>query len=104
MPASPKLERKPLPESAIASPSPYFTVTKPEQRTESSISFLTTLFGITAAKPAEAKANLAQKFEHDRSEVMANAADAYTEAQRTRKSTPKPQDYREMNLFSPTSM
>lgn len=104
LPASPKLERRPLPESAVASPNPYFTVTKTEQRTESNISFLTNLFGITAAKPAEAKANLAQKFEHDRAEVMASAADAFNEAQRTRKLTPKPQEYREMNLFSPTSM
>lgn len=105
LPASPKLERKPLPESAVANPNPYFTVTKPEQRTESNISFLTGLFGITAAKPAEAMANLNHKYEHDRAEVLANASDSYSDqAQRSRKTTPKPQEYREMNLFSPTSM
>lgn len=107
LPASPKMERKNLPESIVAANhNPYFTITKPEQRKESSLSFLTGLFGITAAQPAEAKANLTQKFQHETAEKYANAADtnADTAAQRARKSTPKPQEYREMNLFSPTSM
>lgn len=108
LPASPKLERKAIiTESAVVKNNPYFTVNKPEQRTESNISFLTNLFGITAAKPAEAKANLAaaHRFEQDRGEVMANASDfSGDQAQRMRKLTPKPQEYREMNMFSPTSM
>jgi len=109
LPASPKMERKNLAESvtAVAAHNPYFTITKPEQRKESSISFLTGLFGITAAPPAEAKANLAQKFEHETSMKYANAVEtnsADTAAERARKITPKPQEYREMNMFSPTSM
>lgn len=99
-PVSPKLERKVLPESAA---NPYFTITKQEPRKESNIGFLTSLFGITAAKPAEAKANLTQKYEHEAKVEMANI-DAFDTAQRTRKLTPKPHEYREMNIFSPTSM
>lgn len=99
LPASPKLERKAKPESNVANYNPYFTVTKPEQQ-RSHIGFLTSLFGITAAKPADAKANLAQKYEHDKAEVLASGS----EEPRQRKLTPKPQEYREMNLFTPTSM
>lgn len=103
-PVSPKLERKALPESTAAiSHNPYFTITKQEPQRESGIGFLTSLFGITAAKPAEAKANLTQKYEHDVKTETTNAADLEA-AQRTRKLTPKPHEYREMNIFSPTSM
>lgn len=99
-PVSPKLERKALPESTVvANPNPYFTITKQEPRKESNIGFLTSLFGITAARPAEAKANLTQKYEHDVKVEMASS-----EALQTRKLTPKPHEYREMNMFSPTSM
>jgi len=107
LPASPKMERKNLSDSAAVAPhNPYFTITKPEPKRESSISFLTGLFGITAAPPAEARANLAQKFENDKGEKFANAAETFVDAseQRSRKTTPKPQEYREMNMFSPTSM
>lgn len=105
LPASPKMERKNLPESAVANHNPYFTITKPEPRKESSISFLTGLFGITAAPPAEAKANLAQKFESDKSEKYAHASEMTVDsAAQRRKQTQKPQEYREMNMFSPTSM
>lgn len=106
LPVSPKMERKNLPEMSVASQNPYFTITKPEQRKESNISFLTTLFGITTLKPAEANANLAQKFEHSKTDMLSGIDDANGEsaAQRTRKATPKPQEYREMNMFSPTSM
>lgn len=107
LPASPKMERKNITESVIAPHNPYFTITKPEQRKESGISFLTGLFGITAAKPEEAKANLALKFEHDKADKYANAADTKNvdlTAQRNQKITTKPQEYREMNMFSPTSM
>lgn len=103
-PVSPKLERKALPESAaVVNHNPYFTITKQEPKRESNIGFLTSLFGITAAKPAEAKANLTQKYEHDvKSETTHNIESDTT--QRTRKLTPKPHEYREMNIFSPTSM
>lgn len=102
-PVSPKLERKALPESsAVTNHNPYFTITKQEPRKESNIGFLTSLFGITAAKPAEAKANLTQKYEHDVKVEM--ATESIEAAQRTRKLTPKPHEYREMNIFSPTSM
>lgn len=102
LPASPKLERKTLAEpAAVVSHNPYFTITKAEQKTESNIGFLTSLFGITAAKPAEANANLAQKFEHDKMNLETNGDSL---AQRSRKLAPRPNEYREMNIFSPTSM
>ena len=106
LPASPKLERKNLSESAVTNHNPYFTITKPELKRESSISFLTGLFGITAAQPAEAKANLAQKFDCDKMEKKANTSELNVDIadQRSRKLTSKPQEYREMNMFSPTSM
>lgn len=105
LPASPKMERKNLADSTVAPHNPYFTITKPEPKKESSISFLTGLFGITAAPPDLARANLAQKFEHDKGEKFANAAETFdVSEQRSRKTTPKPQEYREMNMFSPTSM
>lgn len=107
LPVSPKLERKALPESTVGNYNPYFTVAKPQQEKSSNISFLTNLFGITAAKPAEARANLAQKYESDRAEVLASASDTInvdSAAQRNQKLTPKSNEYREMNIFSPTSM
>lgn len=108
LPASPKMERKglpELPESAAAivnSQSPYFTVAKPEQRAQGGISFLTSLFGITAVKPAEARANLEAKYEHDKTAEFVDSI-AESAAQRARK-TPRPQENREINMFSPTSM
>jgi hypothetical protein len=99
-PVSPKLERKALPESAMSNHNPYFTITKQEPTRAPSIGFLTSLFGITAAKPAEAKANLTQKYELDSKSELANVADQPRKVEYT----PKPHEYREMNIFSPTSM
>lgn len=117
LPASPKLDRKnnmnPVPHN------PYFTVSKPpETRPESSISFLTNLFGITAKKPSEAQASLAQKHEASSSTSVFDTTDhksndltfsggepstSKSEAEK-RKMTPRPHQYREMNFWSPTSM
>lgn len=103
LPASPKLERKTFAESsAVANQNPYFTVTKAEKKTESNLGFLTSLFGITAAKPSEANANLAQKFERDKMNQEAN--DGESNMQQSRKLNLRANEYREMNIFSPTSM
>lgn len=103
LPVSPKMERKTFTESAAVAHNPYFTVTKPSQENKSNIGFLTNLFGITAAKPALAKANLAKKYEHDKVDISSVDITGDS-AQQTRKLTPKPHEYREMNIFSPTSM
>jgi hypothetical protein len=114
-PTSPKMERK---NAAPISHNPYFTITKQEERKESSISFLTNLFGITAIKhPTEAQTSLAQKYEVDSASTKSKASEAFvggagfsTTDQQTsqqasnRQMTPKPHPYREMNIFSPTSM
>lgn len=104
LPASPKLERKALSESGAIGHNPYFTVTRTEPRKESGISFLTSLFGITAAKPAEAMANLSQKYEHDKSDIIAESRNGAPMSQQPPKLNPKTHEYREMNIFSPTSM
>lgn len=101
LPSSPKLERKVLQEQPIVSQSPStLNLAQPLQKADS-ISFLTTIFGITAAKPAVANANLAEKYEHDKN---AASHDTNGEAAAPRKATTKPQQWREMNMFSPTSM
>lgn len=101
LPASPKLDRKSLPESIKTNYNPYSTITElPQQK--SNISFLTSLFGITATNPSEAKANLSKKYENI--EAQNAVTEAVTTDQRNRKITPKPHEYREMNIFSPTSM
>lgn len=101
LPGSPKLERKVLLEQPIVSQSPsMLNVAQPVQKADS-ISFLTTIFGITGAKPSVANANLAEKYEHDKN---AASFDANMEAAAPRKATTKPQQWREMNMFSPTSM
>jgi len=104
LPVSPKLERKNPPTAAASSNvNPYFTVTKQPLESQSNLGFLTSLFGITAAKPAEALANLAQKQEFDAN--FGGGAEASAAAPpRNRQMTPKPNEYRELNLFSPTSM
>lgn len=105
LPASPKMERKSQPESKVVSHNPYFTVTKSEPRTESSLSFLTSLFGITGASKEVAKANLTQKFEHDKKEAeKQQIEEPPKDGNQRRKMTPNPHEYREMNIFSPTSM
>jgi hypothetical protein len=104
LPASPKMERKTFTDSAAVNHNPYFTITKTDQEKKSNIGFLTSLFGITAAKPADARANLAQKYEHTKTDISSVDTSADSSAQRARKLTTKPNEYREMNIFSPTSM
>lgn len=109
LPASPKMERKKS--VAVVSHNPYFTITKPEVRQESNISFLTNLFGITAVKnPSKSQISLAQKYDvadsyknHDISESSISAVGSDQQPS-IRQMTPKPHPYREMNIFSPTSM
>ena len=103
LPASPKMERKTVDHN------PYFTVTKQEaSRPDTSISFLANLFGLTAVKPKEAQANLAQKYEATTKASMFNGSDKQQQQQQgnnsSRQMTPNPHPYREMNIFSPTSM
>lgn len=108
LPASPKMERKSQPESKAVTHNPYFTVTKSEPRTESSLSFLTSLFGITGASKEVATTNLQQKFDHDKREAekLPQTSEAPKDGNQRRKLTPNPQtnSHREMNIFSPTSM
>lgn len=105
LPVSPKLERK---HTTALDPN-YFTVTKPPERTESNLSFLTNLFGITAAKqPADIASSTASNLVKN-SELSNNASSRFAsqtepEGQPKRKMTPKANEYREMNIFSPTSM
>lgn len=103
LPSSPKLERKAiLQEQPIVSQSPStLNISQPVQKADS-ISFLTTIFGITAAKPAVANANLAEKYEYDKNAAIGPSDQNVAAAQR--KATTKPQQWREMNMFSPTSM
>lgn len=110
LPASPKMDRK---SQAPVSHNPYFTITKTSDssKPESSISFLTSLFGITAAKPTEAQANLAQKYDADNAFAskkndpsFSSGSENSKDQQSGNRMTPKPHHYREMNIFSPTSM
>lgn len=101
LPASPRMDRK---TQGVVTHNPYFTVTKQEAtRPDTSISFLANLFGISALKPKEAQANLAQKYESS-----TNGGDKQQQQQQgnnsSRQMTPNPHPYREMNIFSPTSM
>ena len=103
LPASPKLERKKMPE-AVVGHNPYFTVSKAEQPTQSNISFLTNLFGITA-KTSDTKTSAIQIIDTDKFETASvdgiSAIDMAAKA--PRKLQTKPHEYREMNMFSPTS-
>lgn len=107
LPASPRMERKT--HDAVAH-NPYFTVTKQEteRRPDTSISFLANLFGLSAVKPKEAQANLAQKYEASMNTSKFSGADKQQQQQQgnnnSRQMTPNPHPYREMNIFSPTSM
>lgn len=111
LPASPKLNRKEMP----LSHNPYFTISKPsETRPDSSISFLTSLFGITAKNPTES--SLVQKYEATTKNTansntnniitMSGGSEGPQQKQQpsSRQMTPQPHIYREMNIFSPTSM
>lgn len=107
LPASPKMERK---SEATHHVNPYFTVTNSEKKTESNISFLTSLFGFTAAKPSEAKAKLTQKYVQDNADSKkvvsseSGKSSAAAVAPQRKKLTPKPNELRELNIFGPTSM
>ncbi|KAG5681755.1 hypothetical protein PVAND_011164 [Polypedilum vanderplanki] len=113
LPASPKMERKS--QTQPINHNPYFTITKSEDRQESSLSFLTSLFGITAIKnPGEVQANLVQKYEVDGGSMKTKpntslpSSDDFSKADQkpqqqqagSRQMTPKPHPYREMNIFS----
>ncbi|CAG9805588.1 unnamed protein product [Chironomus riparius] len=103
LPASPRMERK---TQGAVTHNPYFTVTKQEaSRPDTSISFLANLFGLTAVKPKEAQANLAQKYESTNASMF-NGGDKQQQqgTKSSRQMTPNPHPYREMNIFSPTSM
>lgn len=118
LPASPKLDRKTSKtEKYPEHHNPYFTISKPyETRQENSISFLTNLFGITAKKPSEAQASLAQKQNSesafDITEKKTNvssfnsgeASTSQVESDKSKIMQPRPHKYREMNFWSPTSM
>lgn len=109
LPASPKVNRK-----NQSDYNNYFTVSKPpETRPESNISFLTNLFGITAKKPSDAQASLAQKYEASTSaeeivsqkkttnDAVFSGGDDPPEVTKRKMTT---HQYREMNFWSPTSM
>ncbi|XP_070496040.1 uncharacterized protein [Chironomus tepperi] len=109
LPASPRMERK---TQGPVTHNPYFTVTKQESsRPDNSISFLANLFGLSAVKPKEAQANLAQRYEANTNASMFNGGDKQKQQQQqqqesnsNRQMKPNPHPYREMNIFSPTSM
>lgn len=116
LPASPKMERKNISTATSVGYNPYFTIAKTsEARPESSISFLTNLFGITARKPASnieppPTANT-QKTDtnHNLVEELKNssvngAAESKQQDKARSKMVPQPHEYREMNFWSPTSM
>ena len=108
LPASPRMERK---NQGPITHNPYFTVTKEESsRPDSGISFLANLFGLSAITPKEAQANLAQKYEASMNasktnNPIFNGGDKQQQQEKSsRQMTPQPHPYREMNIFSPTSM
>lgn len=102
LPTSPKMERK---SSAVTSIgyNPYFTISQStEGRPESSISFLTNLFGISARKPSEVQLSSSQMLDTTNTE-MKEKDDASRQDNRP-KMIPQPHEYRELNFWSPTSM
>lgn len=93
LPASPKFDRK---------INPYFTITKNSEQSPSNISFLTNLFGITAKRDIS-NSNISlssQNFDYDKPpDVKQNEVPPQPSIL-----TPKPNELREMNFWSPTSM
>lgn len=93
LPASPKFDRK---------INPYFTITKNSEPSPSNISFLTNLFGITAKRDIS-NSNISlssQNIDCDKPpDVKQNEAPLKPSIL-----TPKPNELREMNFWSPTSM
>lgn len=115
LPASPKMERKNTSSATPVGYNPYFTIAKTsEARPESSISFLTNLFGITARKPADIPSStvMTQKTDtnHNLVEQKTNLEPTFsgandgTQEKPKPKLVPQPHEYREMNFWSPTSM
>lgn len=106
LPPSPQLERKSFFDAAIASHNPYFTITKTPEQRESNLSFLTTLFG-----PAAAVRRDESRQELDKIDAIPDAASIEQAAMMAKKQQtqaglhrPTANEYREMNMFSPTSM
>lgn len=103
LPPSPKLERKSIFETtAVANHNPYFTITKSAaEQKESNISFLTSLFGPATKREGS-------KQELDRIDVVIPDTSIDATAKQRQPNTgfhrPTPNEYREMNLFTPTSM
>ncbi|CAO1400144.1 unnamed protein product [Diamesa serratosioi] len=91
LPASPKLDRK---------INPYFTITKNSQPSASNISFLTNLFGITAKRDiSNSNVSLSsQNIDYDK------PPDSKNIEPRPSILSPKPNELREMNFWTPTSM
>lgn len=103
LPPSPKFERKSFLDSAAVAHNPYFTITKPSEQRESNLSFLTTLFGPpTALKQIEGSRN-----EIDKIDAIPDTSiepPTMKKAPSTSQRRPTANEYREMNMFSPTSM
>lgn len=116
LPTSPKMERKNTEVSTVGY-NPYFTISKSSKgHPESSISFLTNLFGISARKPAEIQPSSSLTQNTDTNDNR-NLKDSATKAvsidtdsgltskqENYPKMIPQPHEYREMNFWSPTSM
>jgi hypothetical protein len=100
LPPSPKLERKSIFDTTVASHNPYFTITKSSDQKESNLSFLTSLFGPAVKREGS-------KQELDRIDVIPDTStEAISKSRQPNSGSHRPtaNEYREMNMFSPTSM
>jgi hypothetical protein len=100
LPPSPLAERKSLFQGTVTNYNPYFTITKPAEQRESGSSFLTSLFG-PVTKREESKQDL------DKLDVLPDPSFENNNNKFKQNSTthrPTANEYREMNMFSPTSM
>lgn len=103
LPPSPVAERKNLFQGSVASYNPYFTITKPADQQGSGASFLTSLFGPVAKREGS-------KQDLDKPDVLSDPSFASFEnsnnkfKQNSTSRKPTANEYREMNMFSPTSM
>lgn len=97
LPPSPIVERKNLFQGSVANYNPYFTVSKTTEQRETGVGFLTSLF--TGPATSVSKQDL------DKLDVL---PDPMMEAKLKQNSginrKPTANEYREMNMFSPTSM
>lgn len=115
LPASPKFERK----GFFNNPNPYFTITKQEDNNRGDISFLTSLFGITARKDISSSQLSMSSLKMDEPSTSGSSIKIPTQnftaiSSESAKDTkpksgffaaqPKPSELREMNFLSPTSM